>query len=105
MRKQTFTKSQIIILSAMAAVLLIAALIFVFLPKDKISPQPAQPAAQASAVKPKVKHPKSSKGVKLDMSEELSDPGTIPDPNEADEAADYANFENTIDKLIDMTDS
>lgn len=97
-------KKHIIALIIIGLFLITGILFFVFLKKDKNRPDTINTVVQTGLEqKSPVANPNKSKGVTLNDEVELK-PNEIPDESEVKENSEYVNFENTIDRLIEVTE-
>ncbi len=95
-------RNQIVIIILLLLILAGGVLFFIFAPKNKILP----PEIVEETVYVNNNKPSKSNNVKITpINNDIIDNKTVPDPEEVKENSDYMNFENTIDRLIEVTNS
>lgn len=100
------TKKQIIIMIILISILISGVLVFIFVPRDKIAEPQIIEVEETVYVDTPKKDPSGIEKINIEnQSQEqfTKDINTVLDPNEVKENADYMNFENTIDRLIEVT--
>ncbi len=105
-RIQKLTRKQIIIIAAMGTLLIIGVLFFIFVPKEIfVKPKIVEVEETVYVKKQPEPQPKAEDKNGVSLTKKIEeDKSVIPDPIETKENSGYINFENTIDRLIEVTE-